>query len=425
MTSPYLLARKPVEEKKEQTPTGQTVREQPNFVTPTQLIPPVDIEPRPLWQQKVDKQREATSLALSKNLTLPAATTLQEGYSNIFPIVKAIGESARAGQTAASETQRVRAAAIKQRELNEAHQKAIDDAYKRLSQIETGAAGPNRNYPGSGSSQSIYSGEVNWDRSDAALADLMRKAGFPESEIGIGLAVAFGESGFREDANHSNPDGSIDLGIFQINSKAHASRLAGKDWTDPWTNVQLAKEVWDERGGSWAPWVVYQNGVSPRAVPTTRLTVTGTPVANGGVYSTGNGSLRNAVVNRAMVVENLPYVWGGESLTTGLDCSGLVYAVYKELGIPIPGRNTADAYSKNGAVGTRVGSVNQLRPGDLVAFQWAGGYAGPNKASHIAIYAGNNQIIEAYGGDHGRRRSLTNSSQDQGAIYLSVRFPGE
>jgi len=143
----------------------------------------------------------------------------------------------------------------------------------------------------------------------------------------------------------------------------------------------------------------------------------------GGTYATANGSLRTQAVNKALVVLNLPYVWGGDSLKTGVDCSGLVQQVYKQLGISTP--RQARAQAAEGAVGHRVSSVSQLQPGDLVAFQWAGGYAGPNTVSHIAIYAGNNEIIEAYGGSHGRRRALTNSTQDRGAIYLHVKFPGE
>jgi cell wall-associated NlpC family hydrolase len=140
----------------------------------------------------------------------------------------------------------------------------------------------------------------------------------------------------------------------------------------------------------------------------------------GGVVSTGNGSLRMQAVQKSLVVLNLPYVWGGDSLSRGVDCSGLVQQVYKQIGIAMPRQARAQA-----TTGTRVASVNQLQPGDLVAFKWAGGYAGPNTVSHIAIYAGNGEIIEAYGGSHGRRRKLTNSQQDQGAIYIHTRYPGE
>lgn len=427
MTSPFLVARKPLEERPEQTEVGQTVRRPSSLLQPVQAKEPDDTEPRPLWQQKVDAQRVKIDESIGKNVIIPSAanTTLRENYTNIFPIIQAQGATAQAGQEAATENRRAREAAVARAKIDAINQAAIEDAYKRLAAIETGQAGPNRTIPGSGGSGATYSGDVVWDSSDAAVADLMRKAGFPEDQIGMGLAVAFGESSFRKDAMHNNPNGSVDLGIFQINNKAHADKLsaAGNAWNDPQVNANLAYQVWKEAGGSWSPWVVYQNGVTPRAVPASRLQVTAAPATQGGVYATGNGSLRNAAVNKATVVYNLPYVWGGDSLTTGVDCSGLVQQVYKQLGISTP--RQARAQAAEGAVGHRVGSVNDLQPGDLVAFQWAGGYAGPNIVSHIAIYAGNNEIIEAYGGDHGRRRSLGNSQQDRGAIYIHVKFPGE
>jgi cell wall-associated NlpC family hydrolase len=172
-------------------------------------------------------------------------------------------------------------------------------------------------------------------------------------------------------------------------------------------------------------WSVYNSGAYRQfmqAAPPKQ--VTATPTLSGGVMSTGNGSLRNAVVQKSLVVLNLPYVWGGNSLQTGVDCSGLVQQVYKQvLGKNTP--RTAAEQARNGAVGSRVANVSQLRPGDLVAFQWAGGWRGAGAPSHIAIYAGNGEIIEAYGGSNGRRRKLGNSAQDRGAIYISVKFPGE
>jgi cell wall-associated NlpC family hydrolase len=111
-------------------------------------------------------------------------------------------------------------------------------------------------------------------------------------------------------------------------------------------------------------------------------------------------------------------------MATGVDCSGLVQQVYKQvLGLNLA--HSAATQAQNGYVGTRVANVNQLQPGDLVAFQWAGGYKGAGQVSHIAIYAGNGKIIEAAGGAHGDTRSLGNSQQDRGAIFIHVKYPGE
>lgn len=97
-------------------------------------------------------------------------------------------------------------------------------------------------------------------------------------------------------------------------------------------------------------------------------------------------------VNLAMQAFNnkTPYVWGGNSLTRGVDCSGLVQQIYGQLGINIP--RTTYTQAKHGK---RV-SLNSLLPGDLVFYN--SGSQDPNgigKLSHVAIYIGNGQIIDA------------------------------
>jgi len=81
-----------------------------------------------------------------------------------------------------------------------------------------------------------------------------------------------------------------------------------------------------------------------------------------------------------------PYVWGGESYA-GVDCSGLVVAVYRSLGATLP--HNADALWKS------LRRVRTPRRGDLVAFG-SGGYA-----SHIGIYAGHDRFINAVGTGRG------------------------
>lgn len=66
------------------------------------------------------------------------------------------------------------------------------------------------------------------------------------------LEVFFCESGWREDAEHVNTDGTVDLGIAQINSVHGYSRhelLAARN------NIRIAKELFVKSGYSWKPWV--------------------------------------------------------------------------------------------------------------------------------------------------------------------------
>lgn len=77
----------------------------------------------------------------------------------------------------------------------------------------------------------------------------------------------------------------------------------------------------------------------------------------------------------------VPYVWGGTDPATGLDCSGLVQRVYKDLGIDVP-RVAID----QGNAGTTVPNLAAAKPGDLLVM---------NGGAHIGIFMGNNQYIHA------------------------------
>lgn len=94
----------------------------------------------------------------------------------------------------------------------------------------------------------------------------------------------------------------------------------------------------------------------------------------------------DAIVTEARRYLDVPYVWGGTS-PDGLDCSGLVQLVYKNLGYDLP-RLSAD----QAKAGTPVASMAQARPGDLIAWDNS---SRNNGADHIAIYVGDGKMIEA------------------------------
>ena len=79
-----------------------------------------------------------------------------------------------------------------------------------------------------------------------------------------------------------------------------------------------------------------------------------------------------------------PYVWGGNSPGTGLDCSGFIQQTYAKLGINLP-RTTYD----QAKVGAQVG-LNQLEPGDAVFVEPTA--QGPG---HVGMYVGNGVVQES------------------------------
>lgn len=79
-----------------------------------------------------------------------------------------------------------------------------------------------------------------------------------------------------------------------------------------------------------------------------------------------------------------PYVFGGNDLINGVDCSGFTREVYKEFGIELP-RIAQDQYF----VGSDVKLGNELA-GDLVFYGTS-----PKNITHVAIADGNGGIIHA------------------------------
>lgn len=90
------------------------------------------------------------------------------------------------------------------------------------------------------------------------------------------------------------------------------------------------------------------------------------------------------VVELAKKYVGIPYVYGGNSLITGVDCSGFTKEIYKAFGATLE-RTSIDQYQKDGIAVTR----SDLKPGDLVFY----GYG--EIITHVAIYVGNDQIIHS------------------------------
>lgn len=99
------------------------------------------------------------------------------------------------------------------------------------------------------------------------------------------------------------------------------------------------------------------------------------------------------------------YVYGGTS-PSGFDCSGLVQYSLRKLGVSIS-RSSRSQYGYGTAV-----SRSNLQPGDLVFFSRGGGI------SHVAIYAGNDQVI------HAPRAGKTVCYQSLSTLSRAMKYVG-
>ena len=84
------------------------------------------------------------------------------------------------------------------------------------------------------------------------------------------------------------------------------------------------------------------------------------------------------------------YVYGGAS-PRGFDCSGFTMYVYSQHGYSLPHSATSQWQS---GLGTRVYSISELQPGDLVFFNDPSRNAG-KACSHAGIYTGDEQFIHS------------------------------
>jgi cell wall-associated NlpC family hydrolase len=99
-------------------------------------------------------------------------------------------------------------------------------------------------------------------------------------------------------------------------------------------------------------------------------------------------STGSAPVEVARRYLGVPYVFGGSNPATGLDCSGLVQLVFRQLGVSLP-RTAQQQFDATARV-----PQDQLQPGDLVFF--ARTYADPHDwITHVGIYIGGGLQINA------------------------------
>ena len=100
--------------------------------------------------------------------------------------------------------------------------------------------------------------------------------------------------------------------------------------------------------------------------------------------STGGSATGREIADYALQYVGTPYHWGGVDPTTGFDCSGFAYYVYKHFGY------TLNRVASEQALNGKHVDVADLQPGDLLCFYSGGSYIG-----HVGIYIGSNRFVHA------------------------------
>jgi cell wall-associated NlpC family hydrolase len=137
--------------------------------------------------------------------------------------------------------------------------------------------------------------------------------------------------------------------------------------------------------------------VSPEEYPTARRA------------ELGEAYIREELVRSAQSFLGVPYLWGGTSVETGFDCSGLTMTVYQLNGFDLP-RTSQEQFAAGNPV-----DRSSLEKGDLLFFSRGGG-----KVSHVGIYAGDGRFIHAAG--RGKRIRVDVFSKGRyGRMYIGAR----
>ena len=130
--------------------------------------------------------------------------------------------------------------------------------------------------------------------------------------------------------------------------------------------------------------------------------------------STSSAASGSGIVSTAMQHLGTRYVYGGAS-PKGFDCSGFTMYVYSQHSYSLP--HTATGQWQSG-LGSRVYSIGELQPGNLVFFNDPSRNAG-KACSHAGIYVGGGQFIHA---SSSRSRGVIISDLTSG--YYNTYFVG-
>ena len=177
------------------------------------------------------------------------------------------------------------------------------------------------------------------------------------------------------------------------------------DQQDGWVQIDLGSvdaEDGSQDGDDKAYISTRDNNVEVRYALNEAIKFTPAKDSSSGASSDGSGSStkqsrRSQLVNYALQFVGNRYVWGGTSLTNGVDCSGFTMRVMEKFGVSLPHYSGSQAQ-----MGKKVTSAT-MKPGDLIF------YAGSNgKVNHVAIYIGNGRIVHAASRRSGIKTSTWN-----------------
>ena len=226
--------------------------------------------------------------------------------------------------------------------------------------------------------------------SDRALMDSYQAAVEQVKEIGTKLDKDMNElTAMQDDYEKQQADVEAAIVALENQKEQYASQIAqAQQQADNYQNIITAqgKIIQEQEAAAAAAAAAAARANSSSSSPSYDGGGAGKGGSIASDYAAGGGKNPGAstgvsgssVVSYAMQFVGNPYVWGGNSLTNGVDCSGFVHEVYAHFGISTP--RYSQAFK---SVGQAI-SFDNIQPGDVVVYP-----------GHVAIYAGGGVIVEA------------------------------
>lgn len=226
--------------------------------------------------------------------------------------------------------------------------------------------------------------------SDRALMDSYQAAVEQVKEIGTKLDNDMNElTAMQDDYEKRQADVEAAIVALENQKEQYASQIAqAQQQAENYQNIITAqgKIIQEQEAAAAAAAAAAARANSSSSSPSYDGGGAGKGGSIASDYAAGGGKNPGAstgvsgssVVSYAMQFVGNPYVWGGNSLTNGVDCSGFVHEVYAHFGISTP--RYSQAFK---SVGQAV-SFDNIQPGDVVVYP-----------GHVAIYAGGGVIVEA------------------------------
>ena len=226
--------------------------------------------------------------------------------------------------------------------------------------------------------------------SDRALMDSYQAAVEQVKEIGTKLDKDMNElTAMQDDYEKQQADVEAAIVALENQKEQYASQIAqAQQQAENYQNIITAqgKIIQEQEAAAAAAAAAAARANSSSSSPSYDGGGAGKGGSIASDYAAGGGKNPGAstgvsgssVVSYAMQFVGNPYVWAGNSLTNGVDCSGFVHEVYAHFGISTP--RYSQAFK---SVGQAV-SFDNIQPGDVVVYP-----------GHVAIYAGGGVIVEA------------------------------